>query len=57
MFDDMCMQVVWCQMLQVSHATPQWFDVTALWLMPQGNLGLRGPGLSSISCMNRSRQM
>ena len=36
---------------------PHWFDVTALWQMPQGNVGLRGPGLSSMSCMNRSRQM
>ena len=44
-------------MLQVSHATSHWFDVTALWQIPQGNLGLRGPGLSSMSCMNRSRQM
>ena len=39
------------------QATPHWFDVIALWQMPQGNLVLRGPGLSSMSCMNRSMQM
>ena len=29
-----------------TYETPRWFDVTALWQMLQGNLGLRGPGFT-----------
>ena len=39
----------------MSHATPHWLDVTVLCHMPHGNLGLRGPGLTFMSCMFRSR--
>ena len=28
-----------------------------MWHMPQGNLGLRGPGLISMSCIIRMRLM
>ena len=55
MVDDMCMQVVWYQVLQSSHATPHCLHVTALRHMPHRNLGLRGPGLGSMSCIMRSR--
>ena len=39
------------------NATPHCLGGTALWHKPQGNLGLRGPGLISMSCIIRIRLM